>query len=180
MAKNHKSKPARVNKNTARRYLKSFCFCCLLRQCGAGAGLLSNPGVRDRQCEGQADSQASHGEYVSHSKIIHIYGCLWCFKGMMVACESLAPCCLPDFEGWVSPSGSVCLRRCKLADKELFTVSRVLESGSALKRREPLEVWLWKKKWVMHISKRSLLKRVPSKWQLITFSPSRNAIWSEW
>lgn len=43
----------------------------------------------------------------------------------MVACESLAPCCLPDFEGWVSPSGSVCLRRCKLADKEVFTVSCV-------------------------------------------------------
>lgn len=56
---------------------------------------------------------------------------------MIVACEALAPCCLPDFEGWVSPSGSVCLRRCKLADKEVFTVS-VLESGSALKRREPL------------------------------------------
>lgn len=122
MAKNHKSKPALLNKNNARRYLKSFCFCCLLRQCGAGAGLLSNPGVGDCQCEGQTHSQASHGEYISHSKIIHIYDCFWCFKHMMVACESLAPCFLPDFEGWVSPSGSVCLRRCKLADKEVFTV----------------------------------------------------------
>lgn len=68
MAKNHKLKPALLTKDCqVIKKKKIFCFCYFLRQCGAGAGVLSDPGVRNCQCEGQTHSQALHCEYISNN-----------------------------------------------------------------------------------------------------------------
>ncbi len=48
---------------------KSFDF-YFLRQCGAGAGVISDPRVRNCQCAGQTHRQASRCEYLSKA--------LWC------------------------------------------------------------------------------------------------------